>query len=58
MSGRGGFGFTFPSFISLYENNVTVFTDRFNPRSFISPISDGAISFDKFSEMFGKMIRQ
>ncbi len=48
VSGSGGFGFTFPSFISLYKNNVTVFTDRFNPRGFISPISDGAISFYKF----------
>lgn len=48
VSGSGSFGFTFPSFISLYNNNVTVFTERFNPRGFISPIADGAIGFYKF----------
>ncbi len=48
VSGSGNFGFTFPAFISLYTNNVTVFTDRFNPRGFISPISDNAIHYYKF----------
>ena len=48
VSGSGGFGFTFPAFISLYSNNVKVFTDRINPRGFISPIADGAIGFYKF----------
>lgn len=48
VSGSGSFGFTFPSFISLYQNNVTVFTERLNPRGFISPIADRAISFYKF----------
>lgn len=48
VSGSGGFGFTFPTFISLYSNNVRVFTDRLNPRGFISPIADGAISFYRF----------
>ncbi|MEO6405516.1 MAG: DUF5686 and carboxypeptidase regulatory-like domain-containing protein [Ferruginibacter sp.] len=48
VSGSGSFGFTFPSFISLYTNNVQVFTERINPRGFISPIADGAISFYKF----------
>ena len=48
VSGSGDFGFTFPTFISLYTNNVTVFTDRFNPRGFVSPIADGAIRFYKF----------
>jgi hypothetical protein len=48
VSGSGSFGFAFPSFISLYSNNVVVFTDRLNPRGFISPIADGAISFYKF----------
>ncbi len=48
VSGSGGFGFTFPAFISLYTNNVKVFTDRINPRGFISPLADGAISFYKF----------
>ena len=48
VSGSDGFGFNFPSFISLYNGNVKVFTEKFNPRGFISPIADGAISFYKF----------
>ena len=48
VSGSGGFGFTFPAFITLYTNNVKVFTERINPRGFVSPIADGAISFYKF----------
>ncbi|MEO6550135.1 MAG: DUF5686 and carboxypeptidase regulatory-like domain-containing protein [Ferruginibacter sp.] len=48
VSGSGGFGFTFPTFISFYQNNVTVFTERLNPRGFVSPIADAAISFYKF----------
>jgi Family of unknown function (DUF5686)/CarboxypepD_reg-like domain len=48
VSGSGGFGFSFPTFISMYKNNVTVFTERLNPRGFVSPIADGAIGFYKF----------
>ena len=48
VSGSGSFGFNFPSFISLYNNNVKIFTDRFNPRGFISPIADGALNFYLF----------
>lgn len=48
VSGSDGFGFTFPTFISFYQNNVTVFTERLNPRGFVSPISDNAIRFYKF----------
>ncbi len=48
VSGSDGFGFNFPSFISLYTNNVKVFTEKFNPRGFISPIADGAIRYYKF----------
>jgi hypothetical protein len=48
VSGSGGFGFTFPTFISFYSNNVKVFTERFNPRGFVSPIADGAIGFYKY----------
>ncbi|MFC4261674.1 DUF5686 and carboxypeptidase regulatory-like domain-containing protein [Ferruginibacter yonginensis] len=48
VSGSDGFGFSFPSFISLYNNNVKVFTERLNPRGFVSPIADGAIGFYKF----------
>ncbi len=48
VSGSGGFGITFPTFISFYQNNVTVFTERLNPRGFVSPIADGAIGFYRF----------
>lgn len=48
VSGSESFGFTFPSFISLYESNVTIFSNRLNQRGFISPIADRAISFYKF----------
>jgi len=48
ISGSGGFGFTFPAFISMYENNVTVFSERLNPRGFVSPIADGALGFYKY----------
>ena len=51
VSGSGGFGFTFPTFISFYQNNVTVFTERLNPRGFVSPIADGAIGFYRFKFM-------
>jgi hypothetical protein len=48
VSGSDGFGFSFPAFISLYNNNVKVFSEKFNPRGFVSPIADGAISFYKY----------
>lgn len=48
VSGNDGFGFTFPAFISLYNGNVNVFDNRLNPRGFVSPIADGAISMYKF----------
>ena len=48
ISGSGGFSFAFPSFISLYENNVTIFSEKLNPRGFISPIADGALNFYKY----------
>lgn len=51
VSGSGGFGFTFPTFISLYNSNVKIFTEKFNPRGFISPIADGALSFYRFKFM-------
>ncbi|MBA2250366.1 MAG: carboxypeptidase-like regulatory domain-containing protein [Chitinophagaceae bacterium] len=50
-SGSNGFGFNFPTFINLYDNNVTMFTARINPRGFISPISDGALNFYKYEYM-------
>jgi hypothetical protein len=48
VSGSGSFGFTFPAFISLYNNNVTLFSERLKPRGFISPIADNAIGFYKY----------
>ena len=48
VSGSDGFGFTFPTFISFYQNNISVFLDRLNPRGFVSPIADAAISMYKF----------
>ena len=48
VSGSDGFGFTFPTFISLYQNNVSVFLERLNPRGFVSPIADAAISMYKY----------
>ncbi|NDE10436.1 MAG: carboxypeptidase-like regulatory domain-containing protein [Chitinophagia bacterium] len=48
VSGSGGFGFTFPTFLSFYQNNVTVFAERLNPRGFVSPIADGAIGYYSF----------
>ncbi|MDB5277571.1 MAG: carboxypeptidase-like regulatory protein [Ferruginibacter sp.] len=48
VSGSSGFGFSFPTFISLYQNTVTIFAEQLNPRGFISPLADKAISFYKF----------
>lgn len=48
VSGSDQFGFSFPVSISLYSNNVAVFLDRLNPRGFISPIADGALSYYKY----------
>lgn len=48
VSGSDGFGFSFPTFISLYQNNVTLFTQKLNPRGFISPIADGALNFYRY----------
>ncbi len=48
VSGSDGFGFTFPTFISLYQNNVSVFLNQLNPRGFVSPIADAALSMYKY----------
>jgi hypothetical protein len=48
VSGSGDFGFTFPTFISFYQNNLSLFIQNLNPRGFISPISDNAIHYYKF----------
>jgi hypothetical protein len=44
-SGSGGFGFSFPVFINFYNNNVNALADQLNPRGFVSPIADGALSY-------------
>lgn len=48
VSGSSSFGFDIPAFISFYKNNVTIFTDKINPRGFVSPIADGALNFYKY----------
>lgn len=51
VSGSGGFGFTFPAFISFYQNNINVFSGQLNQRGFVSPIADGALNFYKYKFM-------
>ena len=48
QSGGDGFGFNFPTFITLYTNNVSMFAGRLNPRGFISPIADGALRYYRY----------
>ncbi|MEO7446378.1 MAG: DUF5686 and carboxypeptidase regulatory-like domain-containing protein, partial [Ferruginibacter sp.] len=48
VSGSNSFGFTFPAVISLYNNNVQVFSEKLNPRGFISPIADGALNYYRY----------
>ncbi len=50
LSGResgssSGYGFNFPTFINFYNNNVNVLTSQLNPRGFVSPIADAALSY-------------
>jgi Family of unknown function (DUF5686)/CarboxypepD_reg-like domain len=47
-SGSNGFGFNFPTFINFYNNNVSIFITQLNPRGFVSPIADGAISYYRY----------
>lgn len=44
VSGSNGLGFSFPAFISFYNNNVNI-ASQLNPRGFVSPIADGALNF-------------
>ncbi|MES2430835.1 MAG: DUF5686 and carboxypeptidase regulatory-like domain-containing protein [Bacteroidota bacterium] len=48
ISGSNSFGFSFPTFISFYQSNIAVFSEKLNPRGFVSPLADGAIGFYKF----------
>ncbi len=45
---NAGIGLSFPFFINFYQNNVSVFDNNLNPRGFISPIADGALSYYKY----------
>jgi len=47
-SGTGGFGFSFPTFINFYNNNVNVFITQLNPRGFVSPIANGALNYYRY----------
>lgn len=48
VSGRsGGFGLSDPQIVSFYRNSISVGEDL-NPRGFISPIADGALSYYKY----------
>jgi hypothetical protein len=48
QSGGNGFGFSVPTFINFYANNVAVLGDRLNPRGFISPIADAALNYYRY----------
>ncbi|HTB24292.1 MAG TPA: DUF5686 family protein, partial [Puia sp.] len=43
QSGSNGFGFSIPTFIDFYHNNVNALGSELNPRGFVSPIADGAL---------------
>ncbi len=47
-SGSNGFGFSFPTFINFYTNNVTMLISQLNPRGFVSPIADGALNYYRY----------
>ena len=55
VSGSNNFGFAFPTFINMYQNNVNVFDGAFNTRGFVSPIADGALRFYKY-KMLGSFV--
>jgi len=48
QSGSNGYGFSFPTFINFYNNNVTVLGSELNPRGFISPIAESALHYYKY----------
>jgi len=47
VSGSNGLGFSFPAFISFYNNNINI-APQLNPRGFVSPIADNALNFYKY----------
>ena len=48
QSGSNGFGFSIPTFIDFYRNNVNALGSQLNPRGFISPIADGALGYYRY----------
>lgn len=48
QSGSNGFGFTVPTFINFYNNNVNALGDQMNPRGFVSPIAEGALNYYRY----------
>lgn len=48
VSGSNGFGFSFPTFVNMYDNNVILFTQKLNPRGFVSPVADGALFYYRY----------
>ncbi|WP_160711010.1 DUF5686 family protein [Chitinophaga solisilvae] len=44
----GGFGLSFPAFISFYDNNVTAVITQIGPRGYISPIAQNALYYYKY----------
>lgn len=47
-SGSNGYGFSVPTFINFYQNNVSVLENALNPRGFVSPIADGALNYYRY----------
>lgn len=47
-SGSNGFGFTIPTFINFYTNNVNALGGPMSPRGFVSPIADGALNYYRY----------
>lgn len=47
-SGGNGYGFSFPTFINFYNNNVYVLAPQLNPRGFISPIAESALHYYRY----------
>ncbi|MBI3882985.1 MAG: carboxypeptidase-like regulatory domain-containing protein, partial [Sphingobacteriales bacterium] len=45
VSGSGRFVNPFTTSINFYDNNIAIFSKRYNPRGFISPLADAAINF-------------
>lgn len=48
QSGSNGYGFSIPTFINFYKNNVAVLGDQLNPRGFVSPIADAALNYYRY----------